>query len=113
MSSGDTPPGSGTKENVMQEQQSNQRSSEEQQLNPYHTETSPGVNDTEDWGDAPGYSTSSAGESGMAGRPASVISPTGTGVPGDAGGPDLSGLPPSGPIGAPTHPLPYERVQGY
>lgn len=88
-------------------------SEKEQELNPYHTEASPGVNDKEIWTEAPGYSTSGAGESGMEDRPATVTSPTGTGTPGDVSGPDLSGLPPSGPIAAPTNPLPYERVEGY
>lgn len=80
----------------------NQRGDESniENINPYHTAESPGVNDHEDWADAPGYSTSSAGESGMEDRPASVISPAGTGTPGDIG-PDLSGLPPSGPVDAP------------
>jgi hypothetical protein len=85
----------------MADQRQDQRERDEPNLNPYHTAESPGVNDDERWVEAPGYSTAGAGESGMEGRPATVISPPGTGTPGDASGPDLSGLPPSGPLDAP------------
>lgn len=83
-------------QNAQQEEPGDENSSS----NPYRTAKSPGANDDEIWTDAPGYSASSAGESGMEDRPATVISPIGTGTPGDIG-PDLSGLPPSGPIAAP------------